>query len=996
MDPYIAWLNTFEDVDAASIAQLSDGRILALIASKILPGNTTEGTSPAGTFEHILEGCQGQFNRSFTPLFSSERAASGDESEIKKIINLLLLMAVQSEEKGVFIQGITSLANDVQYELMSAIESLNSQLSDLGINCMSPVKSVPGSPAFAACMSPMMVSRSRRTSMDNGLHGTHSRIPTLRNGQQQENNQAETRHLRERLQKAEDELHDALVMHDTVVEELQGKNRDLESLRFRVREAEAAVERVKVLEEELEETRAVESKYRKVDARLKQVSAELAATKTEAADLRGLQLEFTALKNTHQASTERMSSLDARVKELRVTVKSAELKYAEAHASNTRKQNEIERLSQSRTQMQELVTQLKTENSALRRDNAATVESGATLGFSSVNEVEFKKQRETIQQLEEQVCELQASKAMAQATHTAAMEALQQELEDTHDVRAALEKRFTADISARDARVLELENMLASNDGDASRFATDAQLARDEASKAAAYAESLEDEVARLRAKLAKAFHDMAHKPAASYSKDYEHQRSNKPDSHAPASHTRPETAPPAWSQGGGPVGGLDYLTDEARMAEMARRNRQRPPHLRSQYAIEMQLVDQPRKDTGTAPTQAASGGFVTTTGPAPTNTDADVAKAAIATRPWAPQAIETTRPQEPVARTASSPLARTAATSPPATAAPPPTAFMLTFSPMGKSAPPQRRPHVASSLGSGAGASTQARTNTNGTDLSVPGTKQSKVAQLQRQEDNAILLRRFSNAGQAFDVAVDATAAPAAKKKYSTPPRLRQQKEAHAARKREREEAAAAKKAKEAAELKKKSTFRATIQPKKTTKLSSKPTTGNKTTTLKGARGAKKHAAAATTGPADNTHAEPSVSTPTKTAADRDENARPARKLPTPPKTTGAGLGAPLRVTTAVSPKIKVFEDTVDPGATFVSRPSMAQALPGTPTASAPGNSSHVHSSGGSSKDSPCRPYSPVLNSTTKEPFKQKRTPFGNMENHINPLVDYGSPAGW
>lgn len=42
--------------------------------------------------------------------------------------------------------------------------------------------------------------------------------------------------------------------------------------RFRVREAEAAVERVKVLEEELDEMRNFEIKYRKVDTRLKQVS----------------------------------------------------------------------------------------------------------------------------------------------------------------------------------------------------------------------------------------------------------------------------------------------------------------------------------------------------------------------------------------------------------------------------------------------------------------------------------------------------------------------------------------------------------------------------------------------------------------------------------------------------------------------------------------------------------------------------------------------------
>lgn len=55
------------------------------------------------------------------------------------------------------------------------------------------------------------------------------------------------------------------------------------------------------------------------------------------------------------------------MKELRVAVKGAELKYAEAHASNTRKQNEIERLSQARTQMHDVITQLKTENSELRR-----------------------------------------------------------------------------------------------------------------------------------------------------------------------------------------------------------------------------------------------------------------------------------------------------------------------------------------------------------------------------------------------------------------------------------------------------------------------------------------------------------------------------------------------------------------------------------------------------------------------------------------------------
>lgn len=72
---------------------------------------------------------------------------------------------------------------------------------------------------------------------------------------------------------------------------------------------------------------------------------------------------------------------------------------------------------------------------------------------------------------------------MAQATHAAAMEALQQEVEDANDVRVALENRFAADISSRDDRVLHLENILASQDGDASRFATDAQLARDEASK---------------------------------------------------------------------------------------------------------------------------------------------------------------------------------------------------------------------------------------------------------------------------------------------------------------------------------------------------------------------------------------------------------------------------------------------------------------------------------------------------------------------------------
>lgn len=281
---------------------------------------------------------------------------------------------------------------------------------------------------------------------------------------------------------------------------------------------------------------------------------------------------------------------------------------------------------------------------------------------------------------------------------------------------------------------------------------------------------------------LSQAFHDVSHKPAASFAEDLE--RLRPPKTAAPAPRPRTEGAGPPWAHDG-PAGdeyrGLDYLTDEARMAEMARRNRQRPPHLRSQYAIEMQAVDTTTAASSTSGTTPPA----ETTGAPPLNRDVGVAKAAIATRPWAPQTLKAARPP-PQAQPASSPLARTAISSPPNTAAPPPTAFMLTFSPAGKSAPPPRRLLPASSLGSGASAP------------SIPPTsKQSKVAQLQSQEDNTILLRRFSNAGQAFDVAAG-TSAASTTKKHSTPPRLRRQKEAHAARQRERESAAAAKRAQE------------------------------------------------------------------------------------------------------------------------------------------------------------------------------------------------------
>lgn len=146
----IAWVNTFESgAQCTDLSQLSDGIMIADILNEIVPFYFEKGTMntetagnwalAAGNLRKLLRTLDGYFR---TVLFKeismnvdvNAIVKSNNTAEILNLLELVVGVAVQCDDKTTFIQNILSLDNLSQYVFKSLIEQVLARAKDIDEN----------------------------------------------------------------------------------------------------------------------------------------------------------------------------------------------------------------------------------------------------------------------------------------------------------------------------------------------------------------------------------------------------------------------------------------------------------------------------------------------------------------------------------------------------------------------------------------------------------------------------------------------------------------------------------------------------------------------------------------------------------------------------------------------------------------------------------------------------------------------------------------------
>ena len=326
-------------------------------------------------------------------------------------------------------------ASEAQFQLKTVIEDMIRKCSSIGVSFNSPQRRRLSSADFA---SPAPGSRRQSVVVGTPLGDKVS--------------QRELKELREKLEKTNDELHDALVMHDEVLTEIGEKNKTIDQLNFHIRDMEGTVERFNAAQDEMDELRAIEATFSKMEPQFQQCKEELSAAQSKLTDLQSLQKDFVTLSHTSKEDTAKLAALDTRVKEYRVGLKQAELKLGQERASNSRKDSEIDRLARARdeatTEVDRLKTQLDSQKLQAIRDGAESAQ--AVAAGSAVQDDDRNELLAQVAALKEEntVLRFSEDKQMLQSARD--------DLDDALSVKAETERQFSDQMVQRDQQLQDM------------------------------------------------------------------------------------------------------------------------------------------------------------------------------------------------------------------------------------------------------------------------------------------------------------------------------------------------------------------------------------------------------------------------------------------------------------------------------------------------------------------------------------------------------------
>mmetsp|Transcript_135 Transcript_135/g.344 ORF Transcript_135/g.344 Transcript_135/m.344 type:complete len:861 (-) Transcript_135:109-2691(-) len=564
----LAWVSSF-GTPVTSIDEVCSGEVLCSVASLIFKGRKfVYCASAADRFRSIVLACEGTLDGPLPIVIDVARAARGDGAEVNKIMKLLLFSAVTSPENATFVKAITGMDTAVQNDLMTAISEMRQACASVGVAPLSPAgtpTAARGSP-IALALSPTVVYKQRTPGTADGkLH-------------------AENRQLRDQLQRARNDAYEAGTLYDEAHDELAAKNRVIDELRFRVRDAEATVDRLKPLEDEVDDLRRFEQKYTTLSARYHEASTQLEGAKATEAELAKLRKAHNKLVVDAKEATASCEALDTRVKDYRVRLKTAEQQLLEEQSGAARKEAEMTRLSSQRDRLQEQLSLLKAEKATLRTE----------LDEITTQRPQFTQKAEPSQdvlkrvtELERENAELTASLATKEEAHRREIAALCDELDDAKGLHNELAKKLTLETSERDARISELEFELRQQADDVSGERQRARRAQQLSSKANAFCNQQLAELRRVQQE-----NDDLKRAATK-----QQARQERVNTAGPSTTARRYGSVAPWesetsAQDVSNPTSFENMTDAARRAEIARRNKKQPAHLRSDYALEQQYDD--------------------------------------------------------------------------------------------------------------------------------------------------------------------------------------------------------------------------------------------------------------------------------------------------------------------------------------------------------------------------------------------------------------------
>lgn len=615
----LSWANTFLDAQVDTYDQLADGHAIATIADQITPGVVNCQASTDDIFSAVLINIYG------TDSISAYELSAGNVDALAQLLGALLIAAIQSDSRDMVIRGITQLNGGVQAHLKAVIEGaviVTAPTSKQDANNGNAAEQHDahqgaGDPAAAAVAAAAAAdaATAAEEEEDAGAVGDAADLSVDQENfnstavvhAQKEHRLAEE-HMRKRLTTVQDELDDAYALHDEVLLELQGKNKEIDELQFRLQDTEHAVDRVKVLEEELESLQGMEIKFVKMKADSERFKQALEEAKPRLQELASLQKEHVSVTSANRVQTDQIQVLEARVKEYRVRVSSSELKLSELRASTERKDVEMKRLVETRNTLGDEVKNLKMKVTTLE-SRLANQEAEFAAGAGATNDGQLAE-AERLAYLEEECAKLRTELSSKKD-----FDIEKGSLEDRIADGAAFSDGLEGKIKAQASEIHEHTKVLEDKDTEIEQLQyklaaavkeKDAEIEQLNAARShqASETNSLRDQMRKISQEYATAQVSMKHMEAQLRMSKKQDEKASRRLSFMPQAEAVAATAPaaeeparayhnpnPSW-WGGDAAAGPNYPsngTDADRIAELKRRNKARAPHLRSSHALEMQ-----------------------------------------------------------------------------------------------------------------------------------------------------------------------------------------------------------------------------------------------------------------------------------------------------------------------------------------------------------------------------------------------------------------------
>jgi hypothetical protein len=527
---------------------------------------------------------------------------NGVEEVMAELLGALLVAAIQSDGRDQVIRGICALDGGVQSHLKAVIEGA--------------VTAVPVATMQSAADAEVSAGEERASTTTT----TTTTTATESSEYVQKEQILADEHIRKRLETVTEELEDAYTMHDAILLELQTKNKQFDELQFQCQDAMHAVDRVKVLEEELESLHGMELKFVKMKADSERFKQALDEAKPRLQDLATLQGEHTSAVNTNRDQAAKIELLEARVKQYRINVSSSELKLSELRASMERKDAEMSRLVQTKNALTDEVKSLKVAIASLEgqlsiREQAA--DQSIEDNIDADGQVADAEQR--VHLVEE--CARLRKELDGKQNHNIEIVSLEDRIADSAAFAAGLEAKIKAQtiqnaknqqaIEEKDSEIQQLYFKLetfakqaaterSQNDVAHQQQSTELHSLRAEVHKFAQEAQTAQMSQKHLETQLRMVKKQQEARRLSNVTQTFE-----LPAAPVTAAKELPQMntnyrqqqtfSQPPWANTENVGSNHPHnITDADRIAELNRRNKARQPHLRSSHAIEMQT----QKDT--------------------------------------------------------------------------------------------------------------------------------------------------------------------------------------------------------------------------------------------------------------------------------------------------------------------------------------------------------------------------------------------------------------